>query len=70
MLPGSRQTFEAVSEGYRAGKFGFLDVLDAQRTLIAAGGQYLRSLAEYHKAVADIERIIGMRMSELTGERR
>ena len=70
VLPGSRQTFEAVSEGYRAGKFGFLDVLDAQRTLIAAGGQYVRALAEYHKAVADIERIIGMRMSELTGERR
>lgn len=64
VLPGSRETFEAVSEGYRAGKFGFLDVLDAQRTLIAAEGQYLRALADYHKAVADVERLIG---APLTG---
>ena len=59
VLPGARQTFEAVSEGYRLGKFGYLDVLDAQRTLIAASGQYLRALADYHKAVADVERLIG-----------
>jgi cobalt-zinc-cadmium efflux system outer membrane protein len=59
VLPGSRQTFDAITEGYRAGKFGFLDVLDAQRTLISAGVQYLRALSEYHKAVADVERLIG-----------
>ena len=59
VLPGSRQTFDAVSEGYRLGKFGFLDVLDAQRTMIAAGGQYLRAISDYHKAVADVERLIG-----------
>lgn len=63
VLPGSRETFEAVSEGYRVGKFGFLDVLDAQRTLIAAEGQYLRALADYHKAVADVERLIGAPLS-------
>ena len=59
MLPGSRQTFEAVSEGYRLGKFGYLDVLDAQRTLISAGSQYLRALSDYHKAAANVERLIG-----------
>lgn len=59
VLPGSRQTFEAISEGYRSGKFGYLDVLDAQRTLIGASGQYLRALSDYHKAVADVERLTG-----------
>lgn len=59
VLPGSRQTFEAVSEGYRLGKFGYLDVLDAQRTWISASGQYLRALSDYHKAVADVERLTG-----------
>ncbi len=58
-LPGAQQTFEAVTEGYRLGRFGLLDVLDAQRTLIAVGGQYVRALAEYHKAVAEVERLIG-----------
>lgn len=59
VLPGSQQTFDAVSEGYRLGRFGYLDVLDAQRTLIGAGSQYLRALSDYQKAVADVERLIG-----------
>ena len=59
VLPGSQQTFEAVSEGYRLGRFGYLEVLDAQRTLIGAGSQYLRALSDYHKAIANIERLIG-----------
>lgn len=59
VLPGARQTFAAVSEGYRAGKFGYLDVLDAQRTFIGASGQYVSALSDYHKAVADVERLIG-----------
>lgn len=59
VLPGSRQAFEAVTEGYRLGRFSFLDVLDAQRTMIAASTRYLGTLAEYHKAVADVERLIG-----------
>ena len=64
VLPGSRQTFDAVTEGYRLGKFGLIDVLDAQRTMIAAGTQYLRTLAEYHKAVADVERLIGAPLND------
>lgn len=64
VLPGSQQTFEAVSEGYRLGRFGYLDVLDSQRTLIGAGSQYLRALSDYHKAIASVERLIG---APLTG---
>lgn len=59
VLPGSQQTFEAVSEGYRLGRFGYLDVLESQRTLIGAGSQYLRALSDYHKAIANVERLIG-----------
>ena len=59
VLPGSRQAFEAVSEGYRLGRFGYLEVLDAQRALVTAGGQYLRALTDYHHAVADVEQLTG-----------
>lgn len=59
VLPGSRQTFEAISEGYRMGKFGLLDVLDAQRTLVSAESQHLRALAGYYQAVAHVERLTG-----------
>ncbi len=59
VLPGSQQAFDAVSEGYRLGRFGYLDVLESQRTLIGASSQYLRALADYHRAVANVERLIG-----------
>lgn len=59
VLPGAQEAFDAVSEGYRLGKFGYLDVLDAQRTLLSASGAYLNALAEYHKAAANVERLIG-----------
>jgi cobalt-zinc-cadmium efflux system outer membrane protein len=59
VIPGAQSAFEAASEGYRQGKFGFLDVLDAQRTLFEARGQYVSALATYHKALADLDRAIG-----------
>ena len=59
VLPGAAQAFEAVHEGYRLGKFGLLDVLDAQRTLFSSRAQYLRTLTDYHQAVVEVERLIG-----------
>jgi cobalt-zinc-cadmium efflux system outer membrane protein len=59
VLPGAQRAFDAASEGYWQGKFGFLDVLDAQRTLFEARGRYLEALVAYHQAVAEVERLIG-----------
>lgn len=59
VVPGAQSAFEAATLGYQAGKFDYLDVLDAQRTLFEAKGQYVSSLAEYHKARIDVERLIG-----------
>lgn len=67
VLPGSQQAFEALTEGYRLGRFGFLDVLESQRTLIANGSQYLRALSDYYKAVADVERLMGAPLNEGAG---
>jgi cobalt-zinc-cadmium efflux system outer membrane protein len=65
-LPGAQGAFEATGEGYRQGKFGFLDVLDAQRTLFEVRGQYIEALAAYHQAVADVERLIGDRLQAVS----
>jgi cobalt-zinc-cadmium efflux system outer membrane protein len=65
VLPGAQQAFEAAREGYHQGKFQFLDVLDAQRTLFEARGQYLEALSAYHQAVAALERLIGEPLSAL-----
>ena len=59
LLPGAQRTFDAIDTGYRLGKFGYLDLLDAQRTLVSAQRQHLGALADYHKAAADVERLTG-----------
>jgi len=59
ILPAAKLAFEAAQEGYRQGKLNYLDVLDAQRTLFESRIQYVEARAAYHKAVADVERLIG-----------
>ncbi|HMN82022.1 MAG TPA: TolC family protein [Burkholderiaceae bacterium] len=59
ILPEASRTLDAATRGYELGKFGFLDVLDAQRTLFAARGQWLRALADSYKAAAEVERLLG-----------
>lgn len=59
ILPGSRSAFDAATKGYELGKFGILDVLDAQRALFQARTQYLRALAEYRRGASEIERLSG-----------
>jgi cobalt-zinc-cadmium efflux system outer membrane protein len=59
VVQGAQSAFDAANEGYRAGKLGFLDVLDAQRTLFEARAKYIDALAAYHSAKADVERLLG-----------
>lgn len=63
VIPGAQSAFDAATKGFEFGKFGFLDVLDAQRTLLQAKSQYLRALSEAHRAAADFDRILGEPMS-------
>jgi len=60
ILPGSTSAFDAATKGYELGKFGILDVLDAQRALVQARTQYLRALSEYRRGTSEIERLSGM----------
>ena len=64
VLPGARSAFAAVEEGYRLGRFGYLEVLDAQRTLVTAETQHLRALADAQKAAAQVERLIGVPLAD------
>ncbi|UCF16087.1 MAG: TolC family protein, partial [Phycisphaerales bacterium] len=65
VLPGAKVSFDAVSEGYRDGKFDYLQVLDAQRTLFETRSRYVESLTAYHMAKADIERLIGQDLDSI-----
>ena len=60
IMPGAISAFDSTTRGFELGKFSFLDVLDAQRTLFQARSQYLRALAEVHRSAASLERILGV----------
>lgn len=55
LLPSAAQAFELARTGYREGKFEYLDVLDAQRTLFEIKAKYIQALVNYHTSRADID---------------
>lgn len=48
-LPESLDAYTAISRGYRHGKFGLLDMLDAQRSLIDVRFEYFDTLIDYQR---------------------
>jgi len=61
ILPVAQTTYDAAVTGFEAGKFSFLDVLDAQRTLFQTRAQYLRALSDRYRSVADLGRYVQLR---------
>jgi len=59
LLPGAQSAFDVATAGYQLGKFSFLDVLDAQRTLFQTRTQNLRALADYQRGLSELERLVG-----------
>lgn len=58
ILPGAREAFNTARRGYELGRFGFLEMLDAQRTLFQNQTLYLQALANYQRLINEIERLI------------
>ncbi|MCW9706270.1 TolC family protein [Fodinibius salsisoli] len=65
VLPGAQSAFEGIQAGYKQGKFDYLEVLDAQRTLFTSRTRYIQALAEYNRAIAEVERLIGTPLSDI-----
>lgn len=59
ILPAAQSAVESATRGFEMGKFAFLDVLDAQRTLISARSQYIQAVSDATDARVRIERIFG-----------
>jgi cobalt-zinc-cadmium efflux system outer membrane protein len=66
IVPASIEAFEAMSLGFREGKFGFLEVLDAQRSLSEAALLLLESQQRHSAARAELERLVGSSLDEHT----
>ncbi len=65
VLPRAQAAFKASEEGFREGKFDYLDLLDAQRTLVSMELRHINALYSYQQARTLVERLIGMDMGGL-----
>jgi len=59
VLPGARYAAEAAMKGFEAGKFNYVEVLDAQRTWVQAQGQHLRAISDFYRSRADLAKLVG-----------
>lgn len=69
VVKGAESVFEATQMGYAQGKFGYLELLEAQKSLFEARGSYIDALARCHMASAKVDRLIGQcdEISAITG---
>ena len=59
VIPTAQSAYDVAVRGFTLGKFNFLDVLDAQRTLFDSQRQVLDQLMASHTARAEIDRLLG-----------
>ena len=65
VLPQTNEALKVAEAGYQSDKSSFLDLLDAQRSLLNFRLEYYRYLAEYEQRLAELERIAGKELSTL-----
>jgi cobalt-zinc-cadmium efflux system outer membrane protein len=64
IVPNALVSLEAVQEGFRQGKFSYLDVLDVQRSLYELENQRIEALQNYHLAWNQIKRLTNIPYTE------
>ena len=67
-LPAARAAFEAVQEGYRRGKFGLVDLLDARRARLETREESLEADLARWNARVELERSLGASLRDAAGE--
>lgn len=65
ILPKAEKALEQSEAGYRQGKFSYLDVLDAQRTVAEARIAYVFALLDLNQQAAELEGITGLALKEV-----
>jgi len=65
ILPKANEALRLVRKGFDEGKFGFIDVLDTQRTASEVRLEYQRKLLDLNMAQADLESFVMVNSSSL-----
>ena len=59
LIPQTEQSFEAARTGYETGRVDFLNWLDSERTLLQTRLAYYKTIVDYQKSIAFLERVVG-----------
>ncbi len=59
VLPGAQEVYEGVRQGYEQGRFTYLDVLEARRSLALVRESEITALSELEQSRIEIERLTG-----------
>jgi len=66
ILPEAKQALREYEKGYAAGRYSFLELTDAQRTLLDARLEVIVMSANYHRYRIEIDRLTGARLSSVS----
>lgn len=69
LVPSATEQYKIASSTYALGGSSALEVIDAQRTLLVAKGQYTTALGALNDAVADLERATGAPLDSTPAEK-
>ena len=59
ILPKAEDALAISRDGFAQGRFSYLEVLDAQRTIFDVKQAYIRAATSYHQFLVEMERLIG-----------
>ena len=59
ILPKAEDALAISRDGFAQGRFSYLEVLDAQRTIFEVKQEYIQTATSYHQFLVEMERLIG-----------
>jgi outer membrane protein TolC len=59
ILPAIQRSVESAQSTYTSGKLDFLRLIDAERQVYTQRDMYYQAIAEYHRRLAELERVVG-----------
>ena len=59
ILPKAEEALAISRDGFAQGRFSYLEVLDAQRTIFDVKQEYIRAATAYHQFLVEMERLTG-----------
>ena len=65
LLPQAQQSYGAAVGAYQTGQVNFMTLLDAQRTIRDTRLGYYKALVDYAQSLADLDRAVGIDLSQL-----